>query len=130
MDHCKGLAAVRKRKDEKKPAPRPILKPTLEPWPPRAMHVKDHSPYKPGVPEPMQNRRYRILAEIYKRYAQPVPNSSVKLIGYESDSDCSDYDSDSGSEALLDRRASKFMDYTRNLQDAKPMMRTIYKSLR
>lgn len=129
MDHCKDLAAIRKCKDEKKPAARSVLKPRSEHlWPPHAMPVKDHSPFKRGAPEAMPNRRYIILDEIYKRYTQPVARSSVRLIGYESDSDSSDYDCES--DALLDRRATKWMEYTRDLQDAKPMMRTIYQNLR
>lgn len=150
MDHCKDLSDLKKRKVEKKPVakppPKPIVNPVLRPphvmavsrpyvtpatnrfLTPYGAPVKAHSPFRPGVPSPMQTKRYKTLAEIYKTYDNRYPTTAVKLIGYDSDtdSDSSDYDSDSDSDSLYDRRVLRWVDYAKSLKDARPMMRSMY----
>lgn len=56
-------------------------------------------------------------------YKHRIANDAVKLIGYDSDSDLSDYDSDSDYE--FDRGLVEWMTYTRSLRDVAPWIRSV-----
>lgn len=100
--------------------PNPLLKPYVEP-------VRPRSPYRPGLPPSMQSKRYKALTEIYDFYKNRIDHNAVKLIGYDSESDLSDYDSDDSDyeSKCPDRGVAEWMRHTRNLRDVAPWIRSV-----
>lgn len=123
VDHCKDLSGLKKKAPAPaKPMvkPNPLLKPYVEP-------VRPRSPYRPGLPPSMQSKRYKALTEIYDFYKNRIDHNAVKLIGYDSESDLSDYDSDDSDyeSKCPDRGVAEWMRHTRNLRDVAPWIRSV-----
>lgn len=121
VDHCKDLSGLKKKAPAKPMVkPNPLLKPYVEPARPR-------SPYRPGLPPSMQSKRYKALTEIYDFYKNRIDHNAVKLIGYDSESDLSDYDSDDSDyeSKCPDRGVAEWMRHTRNLRDVAPWIRSV-----